>query len=345
MNIQEHRKDEHIFIAEKLYHSQSNNQLDEIKLLFNNIPEIAVQDVSLKTTLMGYPIDVPFFINAMTGGSPETDKINFKLATVANYCQIPLATGSASVALKNPESQKGFKKLRSLTPDTLLFTNLGAGNNLKNASAILKLTHADGLQLHLNVAQELVMAEGDRQFYWLQNIEQIVNKLSKPVMLKEVGQGISPPTLKSLKNSKIKYIDLAAGGGTNFIDIENERRHDKHDYSYLSNIGLTLAQSLIGAQPFRNDFSLTASGGIRNALEIIKSLVMGADNVGISGYFLHTLIKEGTEGLINKINLLKEEIKNIMVLLGCRCIKELHNIPYILSSNLNNFKEQLKNKQ
>lgn len=340
MDIQAHRKDEHVFIAEKFYHAESNNQLDEVRLLFKNIPEISKKEVSLATELMGYKIDTPFFINAITGGSPQTDKINFKLAKVANYCHIPMATGSASVALKNEENAAGFKKLRSLTPNTLLFTNIGAGNDLSVAQKALQLTQADGLQIHLNVAQELVMPEGDRSFYWKDQLHEINTQLEKPLMVKEVGQGITPETLATLKQIGIKYVDLAGKGGTNFVTIENERRHDQ-DYSFLSNAGLSLAECLLGAQDFQDDFSITASGGIRNALEIVKSLVLGASSVGISGMFLHTLIKQGPDGLINQIENLKDQIKDIMVMLGCRTINELHQAKYLLSSNLNNTKSQL----
>lgn len=340
MNIQAHRKDEHVIIAEKLYSQNSFNQLDQIQLLVNNLPEISKDEVSLDTTIMGYNTSSPFFINAITGGSAQTDKINLQLASVANQCHIPFATGSASIALKNSESANGFKKLRKLTADTLIFTNLGAGNDSNAAKAIMQLTNADGLQIHLNVAQELVMPEGDRSFYWQKNIAQIVQNLNKPVMVKEVGQGLSSQTLDALKTLNVKYIDLAAKGGTNFVKIENERRHP-HDYSFLSEIGLSLAQNLIIAQNYRTNYSITASGGIRNALEIIKCLILGVDNVGISGMFLHTLIQHGTEGLLFEIESLTDKIKDIMTLLGCKTISELRNVPYVLSTDLMNFKNQI----
>lgn len=343
MNIQEHRKDEHVIIAEKQYRSTSNNELDQIQLLLDNLPEIDRNEISIKTILMGYQIDTPFFINAITGGSPQTDKYNFELAKVANQCKIPFATGSISIALKNPDNASGFAKLRDLTADTLLFTNLGAGNDLEAAQKAIKITQADGLQIHLNVAQELVMPEGDREFHWQKNIKEINDQLLKPVMIKEVGQGISPITLHKLNQLGIKYVDLAGNGGTNFINIENQRRHDIHDYSYISNIGLSLTKCLLGAQLQQQKFSITASGGIRTPLDIVKALCLGADNVGISGYFLHVLIKKGTNGLIETIEQFKEEIKDIMTLLGCRSIDELHQVPYLLSTELLNFKNQLNN--
>ncbi|WP_290034124.1 type 2 isopentenyl-diphosphate Delta-isomerase [Ligilactobacillus cholophilus] len=341
MNIQEHRKDEHVIIAEKQYHDKSFNQLDQVELMLDNLPEISRDEVSLKTTLMGYQIDSPFFINAITGGSPETDKYNFQLAEAANYCKIPFATGSISVALKNKNCQAGFAKLREITQDTLLFTNLGAGNTLENAQKALKICQADGLQIHLNVAQEIVMPEGDREFYWKDNIEQIVSNLNKPIMIKEVGQGISPTTINKLASIGIQNIDLGAKGGTNFIRIENQRRHDSHDYQYINDLGFSLAQCLLSIKPYTNYISFTASGGIRNPLDIVKALCLGADNVGISGYFLHILIKYGKNELIETIEKFKEEIKDIMVLLGCKNIAELHETKYFLSPELLTFKNQL----
>ena len=223
--------------------------------------------------------------------------------------------------------------MRQLTPDTLLFTNLGAGNDLETAKQALELTQADGLQIHLNVAQELVMPEGDRIFYWKDQLQNINNHLEKPLMVKGVGQGLTPETAKMLAEMGIQNIDLAGKGGTNFVAIENERRHDA-DYSFLNEIGLSLAECLLGVQPLRDQISITASGGIRNALEIVKSLVLGADSVGISGMFLHTLIKNGPEGLIEQVTALQSQIKDLMVMLGCRTISELHQVRYLLSPAL-----------
>ena len=340
MDIQAHRKDEHVFIAEKLYQPESRNRLDEVRLLFKNIPEISKNEISLTTTIMGYQVDSPFFINAITGGSLQTDKLNFQLAQVANQCHVPFVTGSVSVALKDPANADGFKQLRQLTQDTLLFTNLGAGNDLATAKQALELTQADGLQIHLNVAQELVMPEGDRIFYWKDQLQNISDHLEKPLMVKGVGQGLTPETVKMLAEMGIQNVDLAGKGGTNFVAIENERRHDA-DYSFLNDIGLSLAECLLGAQPLRDQISITASGGIRNALEIVKSIVLGADSVGISGMFLHTLIKNGPEGLVDLITTLQSQIKDLMVMLGCRTIPELHQVRYLLSPALISDQKQL----
>ena len=102
MKIHQHRKNEHLSLAEKFFKTQSSNQLDEVQLIYSNLPELNLSDIDIRSTLVGKDIPVPFFINAITGGSPQTDDINYKLATVAAKTNIPMACGSQSIALKYP---------------------------------------------------------------------------------------------------------------------------------------------------------------------------------------------------------------------------------------------------
>lgn len=340
MNKHSHRKDEHVIIAEKLYTAESQNGLSQIRLLPLNIPELTLAEIDLHTNFLGYSIEYPFFINAMTGGSVQTGKLNAKLARVAAITNIPMATGSQSIALSIPETKASFEIVRQENPQGLVLGNLGAHHNLSAANRAVKMLNADALELHLNVAQELVMPEGDIAFKWLANISDIVNNLSVPVLVKEVGTGITPKTLHFLQQTNVKYVDLSGYGGTNFVKIENERRKNK-ELAYFDELTITTAEALIAAQAFKTDFSFTASGGIRNALDIVKCLVLGADNVGISGQFLHILIKNGEDGLISFIEELKQQIRQLMLLLGCQNISELRQVQYILSPCLLNFKNQL----
>ncbi len=222
----------------------------------------------------------------------------------------------------------------------MVIGNLGADHPLENCQKAVAMLSADALELHLNAAQELVMPEGDRSFYWLENLKQVTQNLAVPVIVKEVGGGISPLALAKLKQCHVKYVDLSGKGGTNFIAIENERRKRK-EYHFLTDLGLTTAEVLLAAQPYKADFSFTASGGIRNALDIAKCIALGADNVGISGLFLHTLLKEDTTGLIALIEDLKQQLAQIMLLVSCKNITELQQAPYVLSAELLAFRSQL----
>lgn len=344
MNPHSHRKDEHVFIAEKLYEAQSRNGLEQIKLFPNNLPEIAWNEVDMTTTLAGIRIPAPFFINAMSGGSPATTKLNEKLAIAAAATGIPMATGSESIGLKLPEVESSFSIVRQTIPNGIVLGNLGADHDFKDAKRAVALLKADILEIHLNAAQEIVMPEGDRNLKWRKNLKEITSKMNVPILVKEVGFGISPRSLHQLEHLGIKYVDLSGRGGTNFAKIENQRRHAK-DFSLLDNFGLTTAETLIASRPFQGKFSFTASGGIRDALDIIKCLVLGADNVGISGLFLHTVLKKNSAGLIDLIEQLKHQVQALMVLLGCHTIAELRHAAFTLGPELYAFQKQLQDQQ
>ena len=339
MEIHSHRKDEHVFIAQKLYQSQSTNGLEQVRLLPHNLPELSLEDIDLSSTLAGQKIAFPFFINAMTGGSAQTKKWNEQLAKVAAKTGIAMAVGSQSIAIKNPSYADSFTTVRANAPQNFLIGNLGASHNLASAQQALTMLQAQALEIHLNVGQELVMPEGDTTFLWKDNLKQLLDAKLSPIIVKEVGMGLSPLILSELKALGVKYVDLSGKGGTNFIAIENQRRQQK-EFTYLEDFGLTTAEVLIGAQFFSKDFSFTASGGIRNALDIAKCIALGADNVGIANFFLHTLVKQGPEGLEQLIEQLKLHLRKIMVLVGCKNIKELQQAPYLLSQDLLLFKDQ-----
>lgn len=337
----EQRKNEHLFIAEKLYQENSFSELDQVHLLADNLPEKSLEEINIDTNFLGHHIDAPFFINAITGGSKQAKKVNAALAKAAAKTKIPLAVGSESIAIKENKSL-GFETIRAHNPKEFVLGNLSAKVNLHDAKKAVELISADALEIHLNVGQELIMPEGERSFHWLNNIKHLNEQLSCPLLVKEVGMGMTPAALKKLQKINIKYVDLSGSGGTNFIAIENERR-PRHEYSYLKNFGLSTARALIGAQPFAEYFEFTASGGIRNALDIVKCLVLGASNVGISGWFLHILFKQGPDALVSTINDLKIEIKKIMLLLGCSQVSELSKVPYTLGTELYTFKQQIHN--
>lgn len=338
-----HRKDEHVFLAEKFYQPQAQNGLADIRLLPTNLPEISKDEVSLTTTLAGKKISVPFFINAMSGGSLETAKLNAQLAEVAATTGIPMATGSQSIAIKYPELASTFSIVRQKIPQGIVIGNLGASHGLAAAQKAVTMLQADILEIHLNAAQELIMPEGDRSFYWEKNLQEIIKWLNVPVIVKEVGFGIRPTTFKQLKKLGVRYVDLSGRGGTNFAQIENQRRPAK-DFALLNDFGLTTAETLLASQAYAADFSFTASGGIRTALDIVKCLILGADNVGISGLFLHTMIKKGVSGSIELIEQFKSQLRSLMTLLGCRTVADLRQVPYVLSVDLENFRQQIQTK-
>lgn len=58
------------------------------------------------------------------------------------------------------------------------------------------------------------MPEGDRDFtMWLKNIETLVREMEVPVIVKEVGFGMSRETVAQMASVGVKTIDVSGTGG------------------------------------------------------------------------------------------------------------------------------------
>lgn len=319
------RKDEHVELAQKFYKEVNISDFDNIKFIYNSLPQMNLEEVDIGTKVAGLKMEYPFFINAMTGGSQSTKAINEKLAIVSKATGIAMASGSLSAALKDNEVRDSFEIIRKINDDGIIFANIGAEYSVEKANLAIEVLDADAIQIHLNVIQELIMPEGDRDFTnWLRNIEDIINGVDVPVIIKEVGFGMSRETIKKLYDIGATTIDISGSGGTNFATIENYRR-DKGEYNYIEGLGQSTVVSLFEAQGFINDIDIISSGGVRNPLDIVKSLALGAKAVGLSAFFLNAVLENGVENTIQIINSWKEEIKVIMTILGCKNISELLN--------------------
>ncbi|HJA89694.1 MAG TPA: type 2 isopentenyl-diphosphate Delta-isomerase, partial [Candidatus Jeotgalibaca merdavium] len=190
MTIDSIRKDEHVDLAEKQYQAASQSDFQKIRFVHHSLPQMATTDVSLASHLLGYDMPLPFYINGMTGGSDKTKVINQQLAEVAKASGLVMASGSVSAAIKHPELSDSFKVIREVNPDGIVLANLGAHHTVENAKRAVDILQANGMQIHINAPQELVMPEGDRDFsMWLSQIEAIVKGVGVPVMVKEVGFG------------------------------------------------------------------------------------------------------------------------------------------------------------
>lgn len=313
------RKDEHVYWAKNS--DYSTNDFSKIKLKYNNLPEMSFDEIDLKARYFNHDFEYPFYINAMTGGSEMTYEINRKLALIAKRFNLAIACGSQQIALDEPETAYSFKVIRDIYPDGFVIGNLSANNGWENIDRAQKMIKANAMQIHINVAQEIIMEEGDRDFRkWSHNINEVVSKASYPVIVKEVGTGIDRINVDKLINLGVKFIDVSGQGGTNFIAIEDSRYNKR--YEYLYEFGISTADSLIENQDNMNKVEIIASGGIRNALDIVKAIALGAKAVGMSGYFLR-LTDLSEEEMFEKVEQLIEDIKKIMLLVGAKTIGEL----------------------
>lgn len=327
------RKDEHVSLA-KAFHKDRPSDFDHVHLIHRSFPQVTVDDISITSEMASLPLKTPFFINAMTGGSEKTKQINEQLATLARETSLAMATGSVSIALKDPSVQDSFTIVRKTNPTGMILANVGAGSSLEQAQRAIDLLEANALQIHVNAPQELVMPEGDRDFrYWLEDIAKIASTLYIPVIVKEVGFGMTRETIQQLIDCGITSIDVSGQGGTSFTQIENARRK-KREFGYLDSYGLSTVQSLLEANEVPYPYEFIASGGIRQAYDIFKALALGANAVGISGTILTHLLTKGLDETILLVQQWQSELTTLYAMTGSKTTAQTRTVPLYFTGSV-----------
>lgn len=323
------RKDEHIKYA--LKYQSPYNSFDDMELIHHSLPDYDLSEIDLHTHFAGRDFEFPFYINAMTGGSEKGRAVNQKLAQIAQATGLVMVTGSYSAALKNPHDDSYPNKEEF--PELLLATNIGIDKPYELGLQTIHEIQPIFLQVHVNLMQELLMPEGEREFrQWKENLADYATKMPVPIILKEVGFGMDLKTIEEAHKLGIKTVDISGRGGTSFAYIENQRGHNR---SYLDEWGQSTVQTLLNAQPMIDKIEILASGGVRHPLDIVKCLVLGAKAVGVSRAILELVEKYSVEEVITIINGWKDDLRLIMCALNCKTIAELRQVDYLLYGKLN----------
>ena len=320
------RKREHLdAIAQDPAIERGNSGFAAIRLTHRALPELALADIDTRCEFLGKTLRLPLLISSMTGGDdPEIRRINHNLAQAAEQSGIALAVGSQRVQFTNPAAEASFR-LREIAPNTVLLANLGAvqlnyGFGVEYCRRAVETLAADGFYLHLNPLQEAVQPEGDTNFAGLAaKIAAVARALPVPVLLKEVGSGLSPADIALGKQAGIRHFDLAGRGGTSWSRIEHHRRRDPADSLGLTfqDWGPTTADALRINRAAHPDVILIASGGIRNGIDMAKAVLLGAELCGIAAPFL-AAAQDSAAAVIAAITRLEREYRTALYLLGCR---------------------------
>lgn len=334
------RKDEHVTYALEQFESHRTNDFDEIMIVHHALGAVNVDKVDITTSIGSIPLEVPFFINAMTGGSRWTQDINAKLAFVAKETGLAMAVGSLSPTLKDPSVWDSYGVVRDINPEGIVFANFNPNYSINQMLMVSEKLKANAIQIHVNVAQEVVMPEGDRHFeHWIETIAQLKKSSPCDIIVKEVGFGMSQKSIETLINNGIKIVDVSGRGGTNFVDIENNRRQGRR-MNYLHNWGLSTVQALLESQTQQDYCDIIASGGIRNPLDMLKAYSLGAKACGLSSLILNSVMNDGVEQTITLVESFKEELKLLMAMVGAKTLPDLRKIDLVLSPTLLNYKQQ-----
>ncbi len=323
------RKLDHIHIvSEDGAVDRRRHYFDQIRLTHRALPELNLSDVNPSTIFLGKKLSFPLLISSMTGGADEElVKINRNLAVAAEAEGVALAVGSQRVFLSDDAAAESFR-LRELAPTVPLIGNLGAVQlnyhlGFADCEAAVKVLDADALYLHLNPLQEAVQPEGDTDFSHLRDkIATIVQTLKEPVIVKEVGAGISPEDVEHLLAAGVKHIDVAGTGGTSWSMVESRRGDDPSLGELFGDWGIPTPVALRKMKPYRHEVELIASGGVRNGIDMVKSLILGASLCGMARPFLDPA-RDSAAAVRTVIRRLKREFTTAMFLLGAGDLGDL----------------------
>lgn len=306
------RKTEHIRInLEEDVRSGLTTGLERLHFVNQALPEIDQSGVDTSLNMFGKKLAAPLIISSMTGGTAEAEQINLRLAETAQEKSIAMGLGSQRAAIADPESIQTFQ-VRQVAPDALLFANLGAvqlnyGYSIDQCRRAVDMIEADGLFLHLNALQEALQLEGDSNFSGLLvKIETICRNLPVPVIVKEVGWGISGETARQLAEAGVAAIDVAGAGGTSWSQVEMHRMKDLRRAAIAAAFrdwGIPTAESIRQVRAAVPNLPIIASGGLRNGVEIAKTIALGASMAGMAGPFLKAAARsqEETYALVDDV--------------------------------------------
>lgn len=324
------RKLEHIKYTVELPEVFGQTGFADLRLVHNALPELNWDKLDTSCNFMGKQLSAPFMINALTGGHEEVYIINRALARTAAATGIGMAVGSQQAALDDPKVRNTYTIAREENRQGLLLANLSAFCTLDEALVAIDMIEADGIQLYLNVGQELAMREGEANFSGcLANIKQLVHNLPVPVLVKEVGCGMSMETVIALAKVGVRYLDIGGYGGTNFIIIEGKRAGK--DSAALGQWGLPTAISLLEALHAGSEIDIVAAGGVRTAEDAAKALTAGAALVALAGPVLRVLMQEGQEGLVVYITEFIADLRRVMMLTGAQQPADLSQKPLVIT--------------
>jgi isopentenyl-diphosphate delta-isomerase len=330
------RKLDHIRICLERSVETETRPFEDLMLLHKALPEINEAEIDTSCTFLGRRIKAPIMITAMTGGHPDTQEININLAIAAQELGVALGLGSQRAALEDPKQEETFSMVRDIAPDVPLVGNIGAAQLGQSGPEVLdrlaEMIDADAIAVHLNFLQESIQPEGDRDAAGV--LEAIASaRSSVPIMIKETGAGISREVALKLLSARVKIMDVSGVGGTSWSTVEAIRAEEARDQEslHMGNIfrswGIPTPVSVVECASVGAE--VISSGGVRNGIDMAKSLALGASMAGVA----LPLLKPATCGPEEVEKALRGYIRGLrisMFLAGCLDLCALRSAPVII---------------
>ena len=337
------RKEKHISncLEKNISFEKKTTLLENYDFIHQALPELDLNEIDLSITVKGKKLKAPLMISPMVGGTDRGREINLMLAECAEEMGIGFSVGSQRITKIHRESLETYQ-VREKAPNVLLFANLGLvqlnyGFTLTDCINVKEEIDADILTFHLNPLQEAIQHGGDVNFKGLgEKLRNICENVDFPIVVKEVGHGISEETARSLVEKGVFGIDTAGAGGTSWSKVESEGTEEVLGAegrgtvesvncrvgSCFSEWGIPTATSIQYVRKASTDIFLIASGGIKTGLDAAKAIALGADMASI-GLPIFKLAAHGKEKVMNYLRQTVEELRLAMFLTGSGNLREL----------------------
>jgi len=333
------RKNDHIQICKTEDVESKCKPFQQYNFIPEALPEIDFDAVCTEQIFLQHKFSMPILITGMTGGVQHGQEINEALALAAQKFSIPMGLGSQKMLLKDVNLKHLFDVHR-IAPKVFLIGNIGAvsfnyGVTISDIQRLVDDFTLNAFALHLNALQECIQPEGERNFAnLLHKIEKLAKTLSVPLIVKEVGVGISAKTFRSLVNAGVSAIDVGGKGGTSWSAIEGMRSQLEGNRlgELFRNWGLSTDKSLVQCRQAKEEshagVDLVATGGIRNGLQVAKAIALGATMVGVGLPLFRSAVnppkgQTPLESVENELNFFK---KSLLISLFCSGAKNLNDL-------------------
>ncbi|ELY79100.1 type 2 isopentenyl-diphosphate Delta-isomerase [Natrinema gari] len=344
------RKDDHIRIIEEEDVETTGAGFADIDLVHEALPEVHRDEIETTADLFGHELAAPIVIESMTGGHPNTTKLNRTLAEAAERTNVAMGVGSqrAGLELDDEAVLESYTVVRDAAPNAFLYGNVGAAQLLEygvdDVEEAVAMIDADAMAIHLNFLQEAVQPEGDVDARGcLAAIERVADELSVPVIVKETGNGMSRETATRLADAGVDAVDVAGQGGTTWSGIESHRaaavgaQRQEAIGRLFRAWGVPTAVSTLEAATVHD--CVIASGGVRSGLDIAKAIALGARAGGLAKPFLGPA-GQGVDEVVDLIETLRLELRTAMFVTGSASLSELRDTEYVVLGRTNEYIDQ-----
>ena len=321
--------------------------LEHVHLVHQALPELALSDIELATTIAGKSLRAPLVIAGMTGGTADAAAVNRDLARAAQAAGIAFGVGSQRAMDEHPELAASYM-VRDVAPEVVLFGNVGGVQALAMGPAhvieLAKRIGADAICVHLNPGQELIQERGDRDFRGVRDgIARLVAASPMPIIVKETGCGLSPQAAAALVAIAVHTVDVAGAGGTSWVAVEAVRATAGSDAQTLGrelwDWGVPTAVSVVACAAARLD--AIASGGMRTGYDVARALALGARAGGMAAPVLRAQRAGGSEAVGAFLEQVISSIRAVCMLAGCKRAADLVRAPRHLGAPLRAYLDDL----